>query len=189
MTGPDERDDAALVAAILAGDQRAFTQLMRRHKEGLYRFVRGYVCDASEAYDLVQEAFVAAWHALARYDQRRPFAIWLKRIAINKCRDWRRRRTVRQFFYKAEDIHRPGLDVETPTPVANDREDELTHLDAAIAALPSNLKEPLLLALTEDMSHRDIGEALGLSAKAVEVRIYRAKRALSAALGAHPDAE
>ena len=64
MTDTNERDDAALVAAVLAGDQRAFTQLMRRNKDSLYRFVRGYVGDASEAYDLVQEAFVAAWHAL-----------------------------------------------------------------------------------------------------------------------------
>lgn len=182
MTDADERDDAALVAAILAGDQRAFTQLMRRHKDGLYRFVRGYVGDASEAYDLVQEAFVAAWRALARYDQQRSFGIWLKRIAINKCRDWRRRRAVREFFYKAEDINRPGLDIAQPI-AASDREDELARLDEAIAGLPSNLKEPLLLSLAEDMSHRDIAEALGITAKAVEVRIYRAKRALTATLG------
>jgi RNA polymerase sigma-70 factor (ECF subfamily) len=49
MNSPDERDDAALVAAVLAGDQRAFTQLMRRHKDSLYRFVRGCVGDAGEA--------------------------------------------------------------------------------------------------------------------------------------------
>jgi RNA polymerase sigma factor CnrH len=185
MTSPDERDDAALVAAVLAGDKRAFTQLMRRHKDNLYRFVRGYVGDASEAYDLVQEAFVAAWHALSRYDSRRSFAIWLKRIAINKCRDWRRRRAVRQFFYKAEDIARPGLDVAQPIPTSSDREDEFARLDNAIAALPANFKEPLLLSLTGDMSHGDIGAALGITAKAVEVRIYRAKRALAEALGTH----
>jgi len=184
MTSPDGRDDAALVAAVLAGDQRAFTQLMRRHKDSLYRFVRGYVGDAGETHDLVQEAFVAAWTALGRYDGRRSFGIWLKRIAINKCRDWRRRRAVRQFFYKAEDINRPGLDVVEPTPVEDDREAGLARLDNAIAALPSNLKEPLLLSLTEDLSHREIGAALGLTAKAVEVRIYRAKRALAEALGA-----
>ncbi|MBX3431223.1 MAG: RNA polymerase sigma factor [Hyphomonadaceae bacterium] len=183
MTERDERDDAALVAAILAGDQRAFTQLMRRHKDSLYRFVRGYVGDASEAYDLVQEAFVAAWHALARYDRQRSFGIWLKRIAINKCRDWRRRRAVREFFYKAKDIDRPGLDIAQPIVSANEREDELAWLDNAIAALPANLKEPLLLSLTENMSHRDIAEALGITAKAVEVRIYRAKRALTGTLG------
>lgn len=185
MTSPDERDDAALVAGVLAGDQRAFTQLMRRHKDGLYRFVRGYVGDASEAYDLVQEAFVAAWHALARYDRRRPFGVWLKRIAINKCRDWRRRRAVRQFFYRAEDINRPGLEIAQPIPTGSDHEDELARLDRAIAALPPGLKEPLLLALTEDMAYREIGKALGITAKAVEVRIYRAKRALAEALGTH----
>lgn len=183
MIAPDERDDAALVAAVLVGDQRAFTQIMRRHKDNLYRFVRGYVGDASEAYDLVQEAFLAAWHALAHYDRRRPFAIWLKRIAINKCRDWRRRRAVRQFFYKAEEIGRPGLDVAEPIVTENEREDELARLDIAISALPANLKEPLLLSLTENMPYRDIAEALGITAKAVEVRIYRAKRALADALG------
>lgn len=182
MTGPDERDDAALVAAIRAGDQRAFTHLMRRHKESLYRFVRGYVGDASEAYDLVQEAFVAAWRALARYDTKRSFGVWLKRIAINKCRDWRRRRAVRRFFYEAEDIDRPGLDIAEPIAATSVREDELARLDDAIAALPASLKEPLLLSLTEDLSHREIGEALGITAKAVEVRLYRAKRSLNAAL-------
>ena len=182
MTGPDERDDAALVAAVLAGDQRAFTQLMRRHKDGLYRFIRGYVGDASEAYDLLQETFVSARHSLARFDRRRPLSVWLKRIALNKCRDWSRRRAVRQFFYKAEDIDRPGLDIEAPTTSDAERESKLARLDEAIAALPSGLKEPLLLSLIDDMSHHQIGEALGLTAKAVEVRIYRAKAALKQAL-------
>lgn len=184
MTSPDERDDAALVAAVLAGDQRAFTLLMRNHKDGLYRFVRGYVGDPGEAYDLVQETFVAAWRALRRYDNERSFGVWLRRIAINKCRDWRRRRAVRQFFYKAEDIHRPGLDVAQPAPEEDGRETALTRLDDAIGALPSTLKEPLLLSLADDMSHREIGVVLGLTAKAVEVRIYRAKRALAETLAA-----
>lgn len=183
MTNADERDDAALVATVLAGDQRAFTLIMRRHKDSLYRLVRGYTGDPGEAYDLVQETFVAAWHALARYDQKRAFGIWLRRIAINKCRDWRRRRAVREFFYRAEDINRPGIEIAEPIVTESTHEDELARLDNAIAALPSNLKEPLLLSLTENMSHREVAEALGITTKAVEVRIYRAKRALSEALG------
>lgn len=182
MTDADERDDAALVAAVLAGDQRAFTHLMRRHKDGLYRLIRGYVGEASEAHDLLQETFVSAWHALARFDRRRALGVWLKRIALNKCRDWSRRRAVRQFFYKAEDIDRPGLDIEEPTTSDAERESKLARLDEAIAALPSGIKEPLLLSLIDDMSHQQIGEALGLTAKAVEVRIYRAKAALKQAL-------
>ncbi len=184
MKEADERSDAALIAAVLAGEERAFTQLMRRHKEDLYRFVRAYTGDAGEAFDLVQESFVAAWRALRRFDERRPFSIWLKRIAINKCRDWRRRRAVRSFFYRAEDIDRPGLEIEQPIAAANEREDALTRLDEAIAALPDGLKAPLLLSLTGETSYREIGESLGLTAKAVEVRIYRARRALATAIGA-----
>lgn len=59
----------------------------------------------------------------------------------------------------------------------------LTRLDEAIAALPDGLKAPLLLSLTSETSYREIGESLGLTAKAVEVRIYRARRALAAAMG------
>ncbi len=84
---PNESDDASLVALALQGDQRAFSALMRRHKEKLYRFIRAYVGDADEAYDLTQESFVAAWTALSRFDSKRPFHIWLRRIALNKCRD------------------------------------------------------------------------------------------------------
>jgi RNA polymerase sigma-70 factor (ECF subfamily) len=187
MMDPDERSDAALIAAVLAGEERAFTALMRRHKEDLYRFVRAYTGDSGEAFDLVQESFVAAWRALRRFDERRPFSIWLKRIAINKCRDWRRRRAVRSFFYRAEDIDRPGLEVAQPIAAANDHEVALKRLDAAIAALPDGLKAPLLLSLAGETSYREIGESLGLTAKAVEVRIYRARRALAETLGARDE--
>src|SRR3546814_8319905 len=63
--------------------------------------------------DLTQEAFVAAFAAIDRYDSERPFRIWISRIAINKCRDWARRRKVRAFFARA-------LPIETARAVAND---------------------------------------------------------------------
>lgn len=179
MIEGDERSDAALVAAVLDGEERAFTQLMRRHKQDLYRFVRAYSGDSSEALDLVQESFVAAWSALPRFDQRRSFGIWLKRIALNKCRDWRRRRAVRHFLYHAEDIDKPGIAIAQPPPARTDLEVELNRLDDAIATLPDGLKAPLLLSLLGDASYREIAAALGLTAKAVEVRIYRAKRLLA----------
>src|SRR3546814_13816002 len=57
------------------------------------------VCSSDlAALDLVQEAFVAAFDALDRYDQGRPLRTWLARIAINKCRDWARRRAVRRLL-------------------------------------------------------------------------------------------
>src|SRR3546814_7990247 len=68
----------------------------------LFRSLIGkQVGDVDEAMDLTQEAFVAAFAAIDRYDSERPFRIWISRIAINKCRDWARRRKVRAFFARA----------------------------------------------------------------------------------------
>jgi RNA polymerase sigma-70 factor (ECF subfamily) len=183
MTGRWTSDiDADLATRAVKGDRDAFAKFVRRHQEGLYRFIRRYVGDADEAYDLLQETFVAAWQALARYDTSRPASTWLRRIALNKCRDWGRRRTVRRFFYRATNI-------ETAQPAALAAENDapenvlLARLDQAIADLPKQLKEPLLLTVFDGLSQQDAGAVLGITAKAVETRVYRARKLLGAALG------
>ena len=185
MTTADAESDADLVRRARAGDQRAFSLLLGRHKHWLYRFVRRYVGDADEAYDVVQDAFVAAMSNLNRYDATRPFEAWLRRIALNKCRDRARRDAVRRVFglsrrgpEETEAVADPaaGADQTLATNAA------LSILDKAIAALPAALKEPLVLTVIEGLSHKEAGGLLGLSAKAVEVRVYRAKRQLAETL-------
>ena len=73
LTGADTETDADLVRRARGGEQRAFSLLMARHKHWVYRFVRRYVGDADEGYDVVQDAFVAAMSNLHRYDPERPF--------------------------------------------------------------------------------------------------------------------
>jgi RNA polymerase sigma-70 factor (ECF subfamily) len=184
-TNPDDRD-AVLAARAIKGDRSAFNQIVRRHQEPLYRFIRRYVGDADEAYDLLQETFVSAWQALGRYDPARPAATWLRRIALNKCRDWGRRRVVRKFFYAAKmlDETTAATDVSASPNSEDNTEVALTRLDRAIAALPAQLKEPLLLTAFEGLSQAAAGEALGISAKAVETRVYRARKLLAEALKA-----
>ncbi len=184
------RDDAALAEAARRGEDRAFTELMRRHKGPLYRFIRANLGDAHEAHDLLQDAFVAAWAGLAGYDAKRPFGAWLRRIALNKCRDWARKRRVRQFFFGAASLDDPGARaVRQSEPEANDLEPRLARLETAIAALPSGLKEPLILTALDGLSHAEAGALLGLSAKAVEVRVYRARKALEASGASAPDTD
>jgi RNA polymerase sigma factor (sigma-70 family) len=183
VSAAPEPPDAELAAGAVAGDERAFSRLMQRHKDGLYRFIRRYTGEADEAYDLLQESFTAAWGALNRYDQARSFPTWLRRIALNKCRDWSRRRTVRRWLTRNEGLDSwagQTLTTDEPSPeaVISDQE-QLTRLDRAIANLPSSLKEPLILTALEGLSQDEAGKLLGLTAKAVEVRVYRARRALS----------
>jgi len=185
MASRGDESDGDLVEAALAGDTSAFSTLMSRHKDGLYRFIRRYVGDAEEAFDLVQESFVAAWTALHGFDRSRSFPVWLRRIALNKCRDWSRRRKVRQFFFGAAPLDAADR-VAAPRPSDLDSnistERRLAALDAAIAALPSALKEPLLLTSFEGLSHQEAAQFLHLTPKGIETRIYRAKQRLRAAL-------
>jgi RNA polymerase sigma factor (sigma-70 family) len=170
--------DAVLATAARNGDAQAFAALMRRHKAWLYRFIRNYAGDREEAHDLLQESFVSAWRALSRFDAERPFTVWLRRIALNKCRDHARRGAVRRaaltlFSFAVEHNETaPGVD-DTKS------DDDLQRLESAIANLPRALKEPLILTALEGLSHKEVADLLGITTKAVEVRVYRAKRRLS----------
>ena len=82
-----EATDAELVARVLRGEDAAFTALMRRHKSWLYLFIRRHTPTSEDAWDILQDSFASAWKALKRYDPTRPFDVWLRRIALNKCRD------------------------------------------------------------------------------------------------------
>lgn len=162
------------------GERAAFDALMRREKAGLYAFVRRYVGDADDAFDIVQDTFVAAWRAMGRYDPARPFGTWLRAIALNKCRDHGRRAKVRRLFLNrlaAEPSPAPAGEVE------DGREAALARLDKAIQRLPDQHRAPLLLTTAGGLSHEEAGRVLKLSAKAVEMRLYRARKALEAILG------
>lgn len=173
-------DDAALVSLHRAGRRAAFATLMTRHKQPLYRLIVAQTGDADDALDLLQETFVAAHGALARFDPERSLRAWLARIAINKCRDWQRRRRVRHFLSRVLPIE-AGERVVDPLADAEAQaigRDELAQTLAGIARLPAALREPLLLCTVDELSHAEAGEALGITAKAVETRVRRARAAL-----------
>jgi RNA polymerase sigma factor (sigma-70 family) len=176
-----ECSDGELAALALAGRQTAYAEMMRRHRETIYRLTRGYAGDPDAALDLVQETFIAAFGALDRYDQERSFRPWLSRIAINKCRDWARRRAVRELlsgFAGAAELDAvpdlaPAIDQ-----AAADRQ-MLDLLLKKIAALPRQLREPLVLRTIEGLTQAETAEILKISEKAVETRLYRARSKLA----------
>ena len=180
-----DTSDAALVGRARAGDQAAYRVLLHRHRDAVFRLARGHPGgDAGEALDIVQESFVAAFAALHRYDPQRPFRVWLLRIALNKARDWSRRRTVRRFFTRAQPLDAiadPADSAPTPEAAAHSSR-ELARIERAIAALPAPLRQVLLLRAVDGMSQALTAETLSISEKAVETRLYRARRALSALL-------
>ena len=141
---------------------------------------------ATPALDITQEAFVSGFAALKRYDPERPFRAWMSRIAVNKARDWARRRRVRSFFSRAVDIDE-AITVADDSPISDAiifHRTELARAMKAIATLPHNLREVLVLRTIEDLPEADTATILGISGKAVETRLYRARKQLNEILGA-----
>ncbi|MED5550196.1 MAG: RNA polymerase sigma factor [Pseudomonadota bacterium] len=171
--------DAELVSRAAGGERGAFDVLMTRHAGRVIRFARANLGSASEADDIAQESFVALHRNLHRYDPARVFETWLFAIVRNKIRDHHRRRAVLRWVGAEPDFS--GLPTDEPGPErqAADR-DDLRRAGELLARLPEGLRTPLLLSAVEGMSLAEIGTVMGLSAKAVEVRVYRARKALKA---------
>ena len=180
----DLAEDARLARAALAGDQPAYAALMQRHREAVFRLARHHSTDEAEALDITQEAFISAFAALDRFDRERSFRAWILRIALNKCRDLSRRRKVRQMLTFARPVEE-AIGVPDPSP---DPEEALGSARAVhrirheVQALPARLREPLILCAIEGMSQDEAAQVLGVSRKAIETRIYRARQKLSALL-------
>ncbi|MBN8483893.1 MAG: RNA polymerase sigma factor [Sphingomonadales bacterium] len=155
---------------------------MGRYKGPVFRLIRSNVGDPEEALDILQECFVSAFTNIGKYDPERPFRVWIARIALNKCRDWARRRAVRSFFSLARPIAADEdfeSDVPSPEREAQGRA-ELAEVERAIAGLPLPLREVLTLRTIEELSQVETAAILGISEKAVETRLYRARTQLKA---------
>jgi RNA polymerase sigma factor (sigma-70 family) len=191
MTAPDsDGQDAQDMARLVAGRDAALNDLMERHAEKLFHYLFRSLQDESDAADLAQEAFVRVYQSRAKFDARQRFSTWLYAIASNLVRDrfrWRARHP--QVSLDAENEatgneFRDALPGQGPSPSESFQAEERAEVvRRAIAALPEELRLPLVLAEYEGRSQAEIGEILGCTAKAVETRIYRARQQLRVGLG------
>ncbi len=178
--------EGELATLSIAGREAAFAEIMRRHKQPIFRMTRASVGNTDEALDLVQETFVAAYQALPRYDGERSMRAWLSTIAINKCRDWGRKRAVRRFLTFAAPIGPEAeavADQHVGLDDATGDQQELVRVTRVIASLPTALKECLVLRTIEGLSQAETAAVLSISEKAVETRLHRARSKLLERLG------
>ncbi|MBI3875553.1 MAG: sigma-70 family RNA polymerase sigma factor [Verrucomicrobia bacterium] len=186
-----DEQDAQDMARLTAGHDAALNDLMARHAARLFRFLVRSLQDEEDAADLAQETFVKVYQNRAKFDARRKFSTWLYAIAANLVRDrfrWRSRHprvSLDAENDKTGNKFQEALPENRPSPsdcaLADERAEAVRR---AIAELPEELRLPLILAEYEEHSHAEIGEIFGYSAKAVEMRLYRARQQLRASLGA-----
>lgn len=182
--------DAANMTRLAAGHDAALNALMDRHGERLFHYLVRCLQNEDEATDLAQETFVRVYQHRAKFDARKKFSTWLYAIASNLVRDryrWRSRHPQVSLDAKNEqtsDSFRENLPAHSPTPSERlETEERADAVRRALAALPEDIRTPLILAEYDERSQAEIGEILGCTAKAVEMRIYRARQQLRESLG------
>ena len=173
----DTQADVALIAACQQGDSRAFQTVFNLYKDRIYALCHHMSGNADDAEDLSQEVFIAAFHNIAGFRAEAAFGTWLYRIATNRClnRLRKRRPEVHSFETMSE------IDAAPPSPDASPedlvvRKELNRRMEAAVAALPENLRMVFVLGTLEGMRYRDIAEICDCTVDAVKMRVHRARK-------------
>jgi RNA polymerase sigma-70 factor (ECF subfamily) len=183
LLASDPLDVGLLVDAHLAGDSRAFTEIVRRYQPRLIGFVTRIIRDRERAEDLVQEAFVRAYRHLHRFDRCRKFSTWVYTIAANLARNELRNRQRSPLVYfqtlsaNQDDDARPLEFADHST-----RPDRLYHnrhlrqaVDATVARLSPAHREVFVMRELEGLSYEEIAERTRTQLGTVKSRLNRAR--------------
>ena len=172
-------EDRLLMERVRAGDEEAFAALMGKWERPVKSLVARIVLNASEAEELAQESFVRLWRRREDFRPGAEFRPWLLAIAVNLARNrlrwWRRRPSVDLDAWL--ESGGDAVDV-TGGAGALERAERVGAVQAAVAALPADLREALVLFEFEELSQGEIAAVLGTTPKAVESRVARAREKL-----------
>lgn len=173
--------EARLIEAARNGSHDAYRELVDHHKDRIYRFCLSWAPTEEDAEEVCQDTFVRAFHALDNYRPRGKFSTWLYQIALNLSRD-RARSKLRRMTNLTIPIHgiaETSFRCRLPLPnESSEWSEDLKRLEKGLNRLPARLREALLLNAVEGLPYEECAEVLSCSPRAIEGRIYRARRTL-----------
>lgn len=190
MNRMDDRDiDQQLVERVQRGDKQAFNLLVVKYERRLVRLLSRLVRDPHEVEDVAQEAFIKAYRALPSFRGDAAFYTWLYRIGINTAKNHlmsrgRRAPTSTEFSAEeAEGFEDAGALQEMNTPENELLSKEVAQVvNAAMAALPEDLRTAISLREIEGLSYEEIAESMECPIGTVRSRIFRAREAIATRL-------
>ena len=182
----DREIDRQLVARAQRGDKRAFELLVEKYQRKLARLLSRFIRDPAEVEDVTQEAFIKAYRALPAFRGDSAFYTWLYRIGINTAKNYlvamgRRAPTSTEVEAEEAEGYEGGeqlRDINTPESVVLSKEIAAT-VNAAIEALPEELRSAIQLRELEGMSYEEIARMMDCPIGTVRSRIFRAREAIA----------
>ncbi len=191
---PPAEEEAALLAALRAGEPEAYETLVRRHGPRMLAVARRFLGQEQDAQDAVQEAFLSAFKSIDRVEEGSRLGTWLHRIVVNAAlmrirkRNRRPERPIDDLLPSFKDdghmAERAAPWAVTVDTAVNQRETREV-VRRAIDQLPDSYRTILLLRDIEDHSTEETAELLEITPGAVKVRLHRARQALRTLLDPH----
>lgn len=170
-----KQNETELIARILDGDDAAYTPLIDRYKQGLYRHCFRFTRDEDQAEDIAQETFIEAFIHLDRYNAKFRFSTWLYKIATNLAlMHLRKRRDIRM---DEDELDRVPSNLPDAEDLALYRE-----LHEAVDALPLQYRTVISMHYWQGKSYREIAVRMGTSTGSVKGWMSRAKKQLKEVL-------
>jgi RNA polymerase sigma-70 factor (ECF subfamily) len=166
--------DEDLMDAVARGDEEALRELCRRYERPLYQFVFRHT-GGRDVEDLYQETWLRVVRAAGRFDPERRFSTWLFQIAVNRCRDWHRRRPPEPADPAA--VAETAQDGGTGGTAASDAALDVQRL---LATLPEAQRSAVLLRYYHDLSEAEVADVLGCPRGTVKSRLHHAMARLTA---------
>lgn len=173
--------DEALAEAAAMGRIDAFDALVQRHHARFYRLAYRILFSREDAEELVQEAFLKLWTGKARFKDayKTRFTTWFTRIVVNQARDELRKRSKREHA----PIDEANLSVEAIQRLRLEKQEDAEDLSAALKALPDRQRLAVVLFYYGEMPQKEAAESMGVSSKAFESLLSRAKVTLKQHIG------
>jgi RNA polymerase sigma-70 factor (ECF subfamily) len=168
--------DEELVAATREGDPGAYDQLVQRWERKIHGAAFRVLGSHEDAREVSQEAFLKAYRAIGGFEQRSRFSSWLYQIALNLCRDRLRRKKGRHMVSLDEMGEDEGARLLPASPSVHrevERLDLAERVARAVAELPSDQREVIVLKEYQELTFAEIAEVLGTPVSTVKTRLYR----------------
>ncbi len=175
-------DDFPLIEKFKIGDEKAFSDLVFKHKDKVRNLVYLTLGDVDFVDDISQDVFINVYHKLGEFRFESKFTTWLYRITINKCKDYLRKKKVRSIFTPIKDHHYDRIGKTD-----SDSFDIQKLVQKAIDKLPEKLKVPLILRDIEGYSYQEIADKLECEVGTIKSRIFRARESLKIILEPYQD--
>lgn len=176
MEAPSRREsptDEDLLRQAAAGDQSAFSALVRRHEDRVFGIAIRITGDRADALDATQDTFVSVFRQAATFRAEAAFTTWLYRVAVNACRDLlRRRRRLPEPTDELPERPRPGIGTEEVVGLRLD-------LARALAQLPDEYRDAVLMHDLGAVPYEEIAQITGVALGTVKSRISRGRRRLA----------